>query len=412
MSSTPLGRDFRFLFSASTVSNLGDGVTVATLPLLVATLTRDPTAVAAITMVGRLPWLLFALPVGAITDRRDRREVMVRANLVRGVVMGLLAAVVAVDGTQLWMLYVTAAVLGVAEVFYDNAAQTLLPSVVAVADLPRANGRLLASELVANQFAGPPLGAALFAAVAALPFVLDAASFLGTVVVLALMAGPYRPAPRPRRRSLAAEIGEGITWLRGHALLRLLAGMLALTNFTFTAGYAVLVLLAQDVLGVGELGYGLVLAASAAGGLLGSLAIGPLRARVRSGPLLVTSAVGVGSTSVVMGLLSDPWAFGAVLAVTAFLGVVWNVITVSLRQTLIPDGLLGRVNSVYRFLGWGAIPLGALAGGVVADSLGLRAPYLLGGALQLAVALAAAPFLLRAATRAVPSPSVRQPGSS
>ena len=275
-----LGRRFWLLFTSTTVSNLGDGITVAALPLLVASLTRDPAAVAGVALASRLPWLLFALPVGALTDRLDRRRTMIAANLVRGTVAAALAVVVATGSAEVWMLYVSGFVIGIAEVFYDNAAQTFLPSIVAASQLSTANGRMLTAELVANSFAGPPLGALLFTVAVSLPFLLDAGSFLLTVPLLIVIGGSYRATgpdtagaggrTAPRRR-LHVEIAEGLRWLWGNQLLRLLAVMLAVANFAGTMGQAIFVLFAQEELEVGDRAFGVLLTAFAVGGVAGGM---------------------------------------------------------------------------------------------------------------------------------------------
>ena len=376
-----IGRSYLLLFTSSVVSNLGDGITLVAFPLLVATLTRDPTTVAGIVVVTRLPWLLFALPVGALTDRLDRKRVMWQANFVRFVAMAGLAAAVAAGEAPIWLLYVLALVVGVAEVFYDNAAQTFLPQIVASSLLPRANGRLIAGETVANQFLGPPLGAALFALAGAIPFAVDAATFALTVPLLLAIPGSFRVAPAEpaATRHLGREILAGLRWLWGHRLIRLLALLLGLVNFSASAVFSVLVLYAQDELGVGDLAFALLITAGAVGAVAGGVSAGRLTDRFGPGPLLVVAYFALAATPVLLGTLPVVGLAVAVMAVEGCAGAVWNVITVSLRQTIIPAPLLGRVNSVYRFIGWGSIPLGALAAGILAALWGVTATYIIIG---------------------------------
>ena len=189
-----LGSRYWRLWSASVVSNLGDGIDAAALPLLAATLTRDPRLVAGMAVAFTLPWLLFALPAGAIVDRLDRRKVMYRVNVVRAALVAVIALSVVTDTASIWLLYVLAFSLGSCETLFDNAAQSIMPSIVATPQLERANGRLYAGEVVTNVFVGPPIGGILFAVAASVPFWLDSASFLVAALLVATIAGSFRPA--------------------------------------------------------------------------------------------------------------------------------------------------------------------------------------------------------------------------
>ncbi|MEM9036206.1 MAG: MFS transporter [Actinomycetota bacterium] len=390
-----LGTRFHRLFAASTISNLGDGIFFIALPLVAADLTRDPTAVAAVSVALRLPWLLFALTAGALVDRWDRRRVMWIADVVRSGLVAVLALAVLLDQHSMAMLYVLGFALGVAETFFDNASQTLLPSLIDDPDqLPRANGRLQVAENVANNFVGPPLGGLLVALAVSVPFWINAASFLAASALVASIPGSYRAAPRadaPRR--LRSEIAEGVRWLAAHRLLRTLALLLGLMNLWFAAAMSILVLFAQDILGLDELGFGLLGTTLAIGSVVGGVLAGRLHDRWGPGPLLWFGSFTIALTLLVIAPLSNPWLVGVALAISGAAVVVWNVVTVSLRQTIIPDELLGRVNSVYRFLGWGGMPIGALIGGLIADSFGLAAPFWVGGVVLLVAATIAAPVL-------------------
>jgi MFS family permease len=365
-------RSYRLHFAASAISNLGDGVSVLALPWLATLLTRDPVLIALVVTGARLPWFLFALPVGVWTDRADRRRIMVTADVVRtALTLGIVALTLALPGLPagagagpgpVLVLAALAFLLGTAEVFRDNAAQTLMPSIVAPGDLERANGRMWSAEQVMNQFVGPPLAGALIAVGIAWPFGLDAATFaIAAALVAGLKLPPRRPPPR---RSFRADLSEGLVWLWGQPLIRRLAVILGLTNAVYTAAMAMLALYAQELLGLTSVGMGLLLTAGAAGGVTAGL-VGPWIAR-RIGATNTTH-LGIlifGASYLALGLC--PCLPVAVVALfgDAFGGVLWNVVTVSYRQRVIPPDLLGRVNAVYRFLGWGMMPVGALAGGV------------------------------------------------
>jgi MFS family permease len=389
-----LGPGYWRLWTASVVSNLGDGVSLVAYPWLAGTLTRNPVAIAAVALATRLPWLLVSLPAGAIVDRVDRARLMVAMNAARAVLTGGVAVAVLTGVMTLPLLCASALLLGIAEVLYDNAAQSILPRIVAADRLERANANLWSAEDIAGRLAGPPLGGFLIGAGLAVPFLFDAGSFAVSAALIMLIANAAKPLPAEapaERGSLRSEIAEGVRWLWGHTLLRalalLLGGMLALNNVAF----ATEVLFAQELLGLDARGFGLLLTASAIGGVAGAQ-LAPLLTRwLGAGGVLRAAIGGWGVTMVVSGLTSSPLVFGAAGVVSAALAVAWNVVTVSLRQTVIPDRLLGRVNSVYRLIGWGSMPIGAaIGGGLVAlisawagREAGLRGPFLIAGALDL-----------------------------
>jgi predicted MFS family arabinose efflux permease len=303
------------------------------------------------------------------------------------------------------LLYAVAFLLGINETLFDNAAQSIQPAIVAPQLLEKANGRQYAAEMIANAFVGPPLGGLLFSVAIAAPFWIDSASFVLSALLIATVRGNFRAAAAiatadgapTERRSIWADISEGVRWLRSHRLLRTLALLLGTMNMCANMAFATFVLFAQEILGLDERGYGVLLAAFAIGGVLGAMfgsriaaALGPARA------LVLALGVG-GAAQAVAGLLSEAWLIAPLFWVSGLLGIVWNVITVSLRQRIIPDHLLGRVNSVYRFLGWGSIPIGALLGGILADIWGLRAPFVIGGLIQVAALVVALPRLTSSA---------------
>jgi len=385
----PLGSDYRRLWTAAGVSTLGDGVRLAALPLLAASITRDPGAVAAVTLAGGLPWLLFSLVSGAVVDRVDHRQVMWMVDSGRAVVMFGLATAVVFDATSIPLLVVVAFLLGTGETLFDNAAQSFMPSVAPRERLEEANSRLYAVQISSQEFVGPPVGSLLFAAAMAAPFFLDAGSFVAAAaLVLGIRGGGRSRRPETGTQTrLATEIGEGLRWLWQHRLLRTLALMLGAWNLLTTASGAVFVLFATEDLHVSTAGFGLLFSAGAVGSILGSVLATRIIRGVGAGAALLTAVAVSGLAYFVVALTSNAYLVGAMGAIGGFLAIVWNVITVSLRQAIIPDELLGRVNSVYRFLGWGMMPIGAALGGVVASAFGLRSTYWIGGAILLAMAL-------------------------
>lgn len=365
------------LWWAGAVDNVGDGVFATAVPLLAVTLTRDPRLIATIAAAANLPWLLLSLPVGAAVDRYDRIRLMWSSQAVQAAVIGAVAVLVAAGGMDIGVLAGTALVLGCCEVVFGNAAQAVLPDIVPESMLHRANGNQYTVTNVAANFVGPPVGGLLFAVAMALPFGLDAVSFAVSAVLVATL--PRRPvAPRPRRGAVA----QGLRWLAGHRLLRTLAMLLAVNTFCFQLGNVTLVLLATRTLRLSTREFGVLLAAGAVGGVVGGLVSARLAARIGALPALLAALVANVFLFEAIGVSPDAVTLGASLAANGLATTVWSVVTVSLRQQLVPADLLGRVNSAYRMLGWGLIPLGAIAGGFVAQAFGPRAGYLIAGVLR------------------------------
>lgn len=374
-----LGLPFWKVWGASAVTNLGDGIGFTAVPLLAASLTRDPTQIAGLSLALTLPWLLFSLHAGAILDRVDRKQMLVWVNLVRAILWGLVALAVVLGWASLWMLYIVFFLVGIAEVFADNASQVLLPNVVEKEQLEAANARLQIAMTVGNSFVGPPLGSALFVMVAALPFGLNSLGLLLASALIFSLRGHFRPERPAVATSLLSDIRAGLSWLFGHKLLRILAGMVGVMNLTGGAFSAVAVLYALEVLKISEAQFGLLLSASAVGGVLGGLIGERFTKALGQGTSLLLVCVLMGIGPLVIALLPNPWVAASMLAMIGFGGVLWNVIVVSFRQRVVPDALFGRVNSSFRLVALGAIPIGAALGGWIAKEFGLSAPFWFAG---------------------------------
>lgn len=413
-----MGRNYWKLWTASVISNFGDGIATVAYPWLASAITRDPLQIALIGVATRLPWLVFTLPAGAITDRGDRRRLIVAMDVFRfAVTVAVAVFVLAITddivdpttagaevGTNPWhlvVLYASALAFGFAEVLRDNSAQTLMPAVVEKGDLERANGRLWGAEMVMNSFAGPPIGGFLIAVAFAAPFFVNASTFAVSALLIASLTGSYRSTTDPVRRTMRSEIGEGVRWLWNHRLLRTMAIVLGVMNAMITMALATYVLFVQEVLGLEAASFGVLLSAGAVGGVVGSLVASKVSARIGPGASLLTSIGLSALTFAVTGSTSSAPVVWAMFVVSSLAGVLWNVITVSLRQSIIPDRLLGRVNSVYRFFAWGMMPAGSLLGGVVVTAvdavadreLALRAPFWLASVVFVALFVTAVPTL-------------------
>jgi MFS family permease len=385
-----MSKDRRFarLVVSTGASNAADGVAKIALPLVALTYTRSPALIAGLELVRTLPWLFGALPIGALVDRLDRRRTMVLANVVRAALVAASCVAIATGHGAVWQLYVVALGSGVAEVFYDTSAQSLVPSIVARDDLDRANGRLLAVEIGAQEFVGPTLGGLLVAAAAGVAFGASAGLWVVAIVVLASLRGSFRPTPATPSSSLRSDVREGLAFLVRRPVLRTMAVMVGMANFASSAVFAVLVVHAvgsESALGLTEPQFGLLFATLAIGSLLGGITAERLQGWLGRSRALLGSVLVSASYIVALALTTNV----VPIAVAAFLSgvatMVWNVTTVSFRQRVTPDRLLGRLNSAYRLVAWGTRPLGAAAGGAVAQAFGTRAVFLVMGALAVSV---------------------------
>ena len=385
-----LGSNYWKIWTSSASSNLADGIFWIAFPLLAVRLTDSPVLIAGVAVVGRLPWLLFVLVAGALADRLDRRRTMVAVSVLRAVISAVIALTIVTGTDTLVMLYVAAFVLGMGETLFDTAAQSVMPSVVGREDLARANGRLYAVELTMNQFVGPPVGGLLAGIAIALAFAGSALAFAFAAVALALLAGSFRPARVDSRTGIIADIREGLRYLWHHRVLRTLAIMVGVMNLASSAVFAIFVLyaVAPGPMGLSELGFGVLMTTMAVGSVAGSLVAERAERRLGRSRLLTLCVVISATTLAVPGLTPVPLVVGISFAVSGVGIMLWNVVTVTLRQRIVPDALLGRVNASYRLLAWGSQPIGALLGGLIGQALGLQAVFLAAGGVTALLLLA------------------------
>ncbi|TWD80802.1 MFS-type transporter involved in bile tolerance (Atg22 family) [Kribbella amoyensis] len=370
-----LGRDFRRIWPAAAISNLGDGALLAAGPLLVASITDQPAAVGAAVFVQQLPWLLFALFSGALADRLDRRLMVVVADVFRAAVLAALGLAVLLDASPLWAVYLALFLLGSAETLADNAAGALLVTAVPKEHLGKANARLYAAATVLNQLGGPPIGALLFAVGASVPLFLDAITFAAAAALISRVS-VRPPAVRDEpRTALWHDVREGIHWLWNHSGVRTLAWAILIMNITFCAAFATWVLFARERLGLTDTQYGLLISAGAIGAIAGTPVYHVLEPRVGSLTLLRAGLVIETAVHLILALTRNPWIAGVTMAVFGVHAVVWGIVSTTARQLATPDALLGRVNSVYLLASVGGAALGSLLGGVLAQRFGLVAPF-------------------------------------
>jgi MFS family permease len=370
-----LGTSFRWLLASSWTTNLGDGIALAAGPLLVASLTGDAFLVALAATVQWLPPLLFGLLAGAVTDRLDRRLIVATVDTCRAVVLAVLTAAVATDHVSIVAVLGALFVLGTAEVFADNSSQTLLPMLVARDDLAVANSRLQTGFVTVNQLAGPPLGAALFTVGAAWALGVQALVVLLGAVLVTRVVLPPRVADDGPRRALRHDITEGLRWVRHHAAVRTLVLTITIFNVTFGAAWSVLVLYATERLGLGEIGFGLLTTVSAAGGVAGTAAYGWITRRVSLGDLMRIGLVIETLTHLALALTTSPWVALPVFFVFGAHAFVWGTTSITVRQRAVPQPLQGRVGSVNLVGVYGGLVIGSAIGGVLAQHVGVTAPF-------------------------------------
>ena len=372
-----LGPEYKKLWTASAISNLGDGVTLVAAPLLAASLTRDPLLIAGVFFVKQLAWLLFSLHAGALIDRLDRRLLMGYVDFFRTALIGFLGIAVLLGFAGIPLLYAVFFLIGAAEPLFDNASVAVLPAVVDREELQKANGRLFAAQIVMGDFIGPPFGGFLFATAAALPFLLDAGTFAAAAALVLALRGRFK-VERPQgvaATTLLQEIGEGLRWLLGQRLILTLALILGIAGFAVMGVFSILVLYAQEIMDLGGVGYGMLMTAFAAGGVAGGFLAERVSGLLGTGRTISVIFLLEAAAFATLALTTNPFLAGAMIALDALAGTVWNVVTISLRQELIPERLIGRVFSAFRMVGFGGMALGALASGLLAREFGLTVPF-------------------------------------
>jgi penicillin amidase len=385
------GPDFRYLWTATIISGVGDGMRVTAFALFAAALTRNALLVSVVTVAGQFPAICVGPFAGVLVDRLDRRRMLWMCDAARAIALGGFVTLVLAGDVDIALLACVAFFMGAAETTAYNLSQAIVPDLADSSVLGAANSRLQGGQFVTSQFLGLPLGGALFAVSAAIPFSVDSVSFALSGALIFCIRSPSRiPAGSPRLtvKLVTSQTAEGMRWLAGHRVLRATCVLIGLSNLAVLGVLAIAVLYALEILHVSGIGYGVLLAVIAIGGLLGLLVAPRLAARLGTGRALQVAFALCPLSFLVGGLTSD-----AAVAAIAFMFVgasvsIGNVVTTTLRQVLIPRHMFGRVNGAYRLVVGGMAPLGGLIGGVAAHALGLRAPFFIGAGLLLAATAA------------------------
>lgn len=371
-----LGTEFRWLTSSAWVGNIGDGIALAAGPLLIASETRSAFLVAAAAFLQRLPWLVLGLPAGVLADRVDRRALLVTSEAFRAAVIVVLA--IGLFSGHVGVVLVLAAMLalGIADVFSNTTSGTLLPMLVDSDDLGLANSRVQGSYVICEQLIGPPVGALLFSLGRAWPFLAQAIMVTAALLMVwRIGARRIGPASDPGRTRIRSEIGEGLRWLLGHPPVRTLALIILVFNITWGAAWSVLVLYALHHLHMSKVGYGLLTAASACGGIIAIVLYRRLEARWPLATIMKVCLTLEVFTHLALALDDEAWIALIIMFVFGAYAFVWGTVSATVRQRAVPQDLQGRVGSVYLISMIGGIVIGQIIGGAIAQRWGVVAPF-------------------------------------
>lgn len=397
-----LGQPFANLFTANLASSLGDGIARTAIPLLAARLTSDPFLVSVVAALALLPWLFFAIPAGILIDRIDRRRALALAQAVRTALAVLLIGLVATDSLTIWWLYIVVFVYGMFETVYDGAIRAVVPSIVDRANLPRANSRIEGGELVVQNFVSGPVTSALFAVSVLVPLGINGLVFaVAGALALALprvASGRQFVAHGETQVAWYRQFADGLRFIWANRMLRTLWLFTTFIGLATSAATATFVLYLLNRLGIPEAAFGLFMLSGAVGGIIGAVLANRLKDAWGAGLTMAFMTTLCGVAFAFIGLVPSIWAAAVGFAVSSLAITIWNVLIMSLRQSLVPGHLLGRVHGTWRTLLWGTMPLGSLIGGLIARvDLGL--PFIIGGG-----AAAVASLIFFAFLRTLPNP--------
>ena len=380
-----LGIGFNRLWAASLSSNLADGLLRTAAPLLAISLTDDPVKISLITAIVMLPWLLFAIPVGGLVDRVDRRKAIALANLIRFLSVASGAYIIAIDSMTIEILYLITFFVGICEVVSDTAAQSMIPQLLDEPQYESGNSRLQVSETVISQFVGSPTSGFLYAVAIFLPFAVTSIGFLIAAALILyipvqlnsdLHAHNNLPG---KKESFLASLAFGIKYLyQDKHLFRLVLTTTSI-GFAFSAANAISALFMVKELGIKPIFFGLVLTIQGIGALLGAVTATQWTKRFSRGDAMAFGMVITTLSTFMLGFTSNIFTFTALSTISSYFITIWNILLMSTYQTIIPNELFGRIHGTRRTLVWGLMPIGAITGGFLAR-LGIEMPFFIGGA--------------------------------
>lgn len=389
---------FNRMWASSIISNLADGVMLAAVPLLAISLTDSPVLISLIGAMVMLPWLLFAIPIGAIVDRVDRRYIFAGANASRSAVVGVLALLIALDHVTIFWLLAAAFIIGVCEVAADTTAQSLIPQILEEKDFEKGNSRLQISETVIQGFIGAPISGFIYAAAIYLPFFINSLGFaisalLALTIPVRYLQDIRQESEEKTERRFVADMKFGIAYLFNQKVLRRLVVTTATIGLCYAMGSATMVLFIIKELGLQERFFGVILAIEGVGAILGALVASRTSSKFGRSQVMTFAIVASSAVLLIQGFSPNIYIFVALATFGSFVISQWNILLMATYQTVIPKELYGRIHGTRRTLVWGAMPLGSLLGGVLAN-FSLRLPLFVGGALACVVSIASIGFLL------------------
>ena len=398
--SEKLGPAFNRLFSASVISNLSDGLLAVAAPLLAISLTKDPVLISLLSAFVMLPWLLFAIPIGLIVDRSNKRLLITFTNSIRFITAGLVALAISTDTITIYWLLLATFVIGTCEVATDTAAQSLIPVILDKKNFEKANSRMNIAETVIQNFIGAPLSGFLYATAIVLPFILNSLGFLiAAIFVLMIPAhlilhGSSEAKKEEEKESFFIEIKFGLNYLWNDRPLRRLVATTTSLGFFYSLSTSTLILFITQTLAVPAKFFGVLMAGAGSGAVLGGILTPALSKKFGRGRVLSIAIFLSSITVIFQGLAPNVWIFGVIGFISSFAITNWNILLMSCYQVLIPSELYGRIHGARRTFVWGVMPIGAFVGGVIAHS-GLRVPLLVGGIATTLISLSAFRFIYR-----------------
>ena len=398
--SEKLGPAFNRLFSASVISNLSDGLLAVAAPLLAISLTKDPVLISLLSAFVMLPWLLFAIPIGLIVDRSNKRLLITFTNSIRFITAGLVALAISTDTITIYWLLLATFLIGTCEVATDTATQSLIPVILEKKNFEKANSRLNIAETVIQNFIGAPLSGFLYATAIVLPFILNSLGFLiAAIFVLMIPAhlishGSTEDKHEVEKKSFIGDIKFGLNYLWNDRPLRRLVATTTSLGFFYSLSTSTLILFITETLNLPTQYFGVLLAGSGSGAVLGGILTSTLSKKFGRGGVLAVAIFVSSITVLFQGFAPNFWVFGSIGFISAFFSTNWNILLMSCYQVLIPAELYGRIHGARRTFVWGVMPFGAFLGGVIAKS-GLRLPLIIGGIATTLISLTAFSFVYR-----------------
>ena len=398
--SEKLGPAFNRLFSASVISNLSDGLLAVAAPLLAISLTKDPVLISMLSAFVMLPWLLFAIPIGLIVDRSNKRLLITLTNSIRFITAGLVALAISTDTITIYWLLLATFLIGTCEVATDTAAQSLIPVILEKKNFEKANSRMNIAETVIQNFIGAPLSGFLYATAIVLPFILNSLGFLIAAIFVFMIPahlisqGSSVETTVLEKKSFISEIKFGLNYLWNDRPLRRLVATTTSLGLFYSLSTSTLILFITEILEVQAKYFGVLMAGAGSGGVLGGILTPVLSKKFGRGAVLAVAIFISSITVLFQGLSPNVWVFGVIGFISTFSITNWNILLMSCYQVLIPAELYGRIHGARRTFVWGVMPIGALLGGVIAQS-GLRLPLIVGGIATTLISLSAFTFVYR-----------------